>query len=135
MTTKTTKTTTTTTPTVLRSPIPLYVAAVLLFALGAMTTVGAFIFYVPSGLLAAALLATLVAGSLGMIFTAFQLHRGRPLVWNLARSLTILHVLWSIYKVFPYGETESAPFLAAGVLILVLLHLPASRSFVQDTHR
>ena len=114
----------------LRVPVALRLAAVVLFLIGGFTTVGALIFHVPGTLLANALLAVLLVGALAMIATAVQLHRGRPLVWNLARTLAGLHLLWSLYKVFIYGETESFPFLIAGILALSLLHLPASRRYV-----
>lgn len=113
-----------------RVPIALRIAAVLLFLIGAVTTVGAIVFYVPGTLLATATLVTLLVGAMALIATAAQLHRGQRPVWNLARTLVTAHLVWTIYKVFPYGETESFPFLIAGSLALSLLHLPSTRRYV-----
>lgn len=113
-----------------RVPIALRVAAVLMFLIGTVTTVGAFVFYVPGTLLATATLVTLLVGALALIATAARLHRGQRPVWNLARTLVGAHLVWTIYKVFIYGETESFPFLIAGSLALTLLHLPSTRRHV-----
>lgn len=118
-----------------RTPVALHVASAALVLLASITTVGAFIFHVPGSLPANSLLVALVTGSAGMIVSALRLHRGERLAWNLARSLAGAHLLWSIYKVFVYGETESFPFLIAGTFILTLLHLPASRRFIEASGR
>ena len=113
-----------------RVPIALRITAVLLLLIGAVTTVGAIVFYVPGTLLATATLVTLLVGALALIGTAARLQRGQRPVWNLARTLVGAHLVWTIYKVFIYGETESFPFLIAGGLALTLLHVPSTRRYV-----
>jgi hypothetical protein len=114
-----------------RTPVGLRVAPFLMVPLGAMMTVGALIFRTPGSLLGDAITLTLIAVALLTAGAALRLPRGERLVWNLTRGLFALHLAWSTYKVFLYGEQESWPFLAAAIIIAILLHLPSSVRFVR----
>ncbi len=109
--------------------------SVLFALLGFFTTVGAFLFAFPDGLGGFVFGSILVSAAILFVISAARLHKGETWVWNMARALVGAEIAWSIYKVFIYGETESAPFLVAAGLAAVLLHLPSVRAFVQGGGR
>lgn len=58
------------------------------------------------------------------------LLRGDRTAWVVAVAWSAAYSYWSVYKVFTYPEFEAAPLLAAGLLLLGLLCLPATRRHV-----
>lgn len=92
---------------------------------------GSFIFSFSTGTLEGYVFGSvLVAAGLLYLFLMFRIHRGEPIMWKTAVGLVAADVVWSLYKVVPYGETESAPILAAAVVSMVLLLLPSVRAYV-----
>lgn len=58
------------------------------------------------------------------------LLRGRRTAWHLMTCVIAALVLFSCYKIFGEGETESLVFLAADLVVAALLLLPATRRHV-----
>lgn len=117
------------------SRVPLALRLVLIpFAFAVFVKiVGSFIFSFSTGTLEGYVFGSvLVAAGLIYLFLMFRIHRGEPVMWKTAVGLVAADIVWSIYKVFPYGETESAPILGAAVLSMILLLTPSVRSFVAE---
>jgi hypothetical protein len=116
-----------------RARVPLALRLVLIpFAIAVFVKIaGSFIFSFSTGTLEGYVFgAVLIAVGLLYLFLMFRIHRGEPTMWKTAVGLVAVDIAWSVYKVFPYGETESAPILAAAVVSMVLLLLPSVRTFV-----
>ena len=95
--------------------------------------VGSFLFAFSTGTLEGTVVGVvLIAVGLLYVFLMLRIHRGEPVIWRTAVWLVGADILWSVYKVFIYGEAESRPILAAAVLSLVLLLAPSARAFVRD---
>lgn len=58
------------------------------------------------------------------------LLRGRRTAWHLLTCAIAALVLFSCYKIFAEGETDSVVFLAADLVVAVLLVLPVTRRHV-----
>jgi uncharacterized membrane protein (DUF2068 family) len=58
------------------------------------------------------------------------LWRGRRTAWHLLTCVIAALVLFSCYKIFAEGETESAVFLAVDLVVAALLLLPSTRRHV-----
>lgn len=113
--------------------VPLALRLVLVpFAMAVFVKIaGSFMFSFSTGSLEGYVFGSvLIAAGLLYLFLMFRLHRGEPTMWKTAVGLVAVDIAWSIYKVFPFGETESIPILAATVVSMVLLLLPSVRTFV-----
>lgn len=58
------------------------------------------------------------------------LLRGRRTAWHLLTCVIAAMILFSCYKIFAEGETESVVFLAVDLLVALLLVLPSTRRHV-----
>jgi hypothetical protein len=113
--------------------VPLALRLVLIpFAIAVFVKIaGSFIFSFSTGTLEGYVFGSvLITVGLLYLFLMFRIHRGEPTMWKTAVGLVALDIAWSVYKVFPYGETESLPILVAAVVSMVLLLLPSVRTFV-----
>jgi hypothetical protein len=114
-----------------RVPLPLRLVLIPFAMAVFVKIVGSFIFSFSTGSVEGYVFGSvLVAVGLLYLFLMFRIHRGEPTMWKTAVGLVAVDIAWNVYKVFPYGETESTPILAAAVVSMVLLLLPSVRAFV-----
>lgn len=94
---------------------------------------GSFIFSFSTGTLEGYVFGSvLVAAGLLYLFLMFRLHRGEPVIWRTAVGLVAVDIVWNVYKVFFYGETESIGIFAGALVSIALLWLPSVRRFFEE---
>lgn len=120
-----------------RAPNAVRAAAVLLPVLALVSSAGVVTFTLflvadpltPVLVFTAMFLATAVT-AVTAIAAVPGLLRGDRTAWLVAVVWSAAFSYWSVYKVFTYPEFEATPLLAAGLLLLGLLCLPATRRHV-----
>ena len=115
--------------------VPVALRLVLIpFAIAVVTKiVGSFIFAFSAGTLEGYVGGSvLVAAGLLYLFLMFRIHRGERVMGKTAVGLVAVDIVWSTYKVVPYGEIESLPLLAATLVSMALLLAPSTRRFVAE---
>lgn len=117
----------TTTSPATRNPIRL--AAGILLGLLALVLAGGTVYFTlvaPAEKLVAWAVVALAA-TVSALASVPGVVRGSRLSWTVALCWTTALLYWSLYKITVEGETESVVFLAAEILIVVLLLCPAGR--------
>lgn len=122
------------TPTAARRKVPLALRFLIVpFAFAVfIKVVGSFIFSFSTGTLEGYVFGTvLVAAGLLYLFLLFRLPRGEAVMWRTAVGLVSVDIVWNVYKVFLYSESESIPIFVGTLLSMTLLQLPSVRRFFQ----
>jgi hypothetical protein len=112
-------------------PIPVRAAQVLAGALGLFMATGVVIFGIAPAddALDLVLSAPLMLAALGILAIAVLAGGRRRAVRTAGLALAAGHVLWTIYKVGPYGESESVVFFALNVPLLACLATASARTW------
>jgi hypothetical protein len=122
---------TATAPATRRAPAAVRAAAALLVLLVLVSSAGNiyFSFVFPTQVFTPLLVFTAIflATAATALAAVPGLLRGDRTAWLIALGWTVAYDYWSVYKVFVGPEYESAGFLVAGLLLLALLSLPATR--------
>ncbi|MGH2949715.1 MAG: hypothetical protein ACRDPC_26225 [Solirubrobacteraceae bacterium] len=112
-------------------PVTVRAAQVLAGAMGLLMAAGVFIFAIAPAdeALDVILAVPLVAAALGILSVAVLAGTRRRRVRTAGLALAAAHVVWTIYKVFPYGEQESVMFFALNVPMLACLATASARDW------
>ncbi len=116
-----------------RPPATVWILTLLMGLMAFVSIVGSFLFAFPIGGLLGQIVGTLlIVAGIGYAIIVWRLRRGERAVWIAALVLPVIHTLGlNSLDLVLYGAipSEDYPFMAVGLIIVVLLLLPTTRRF------